>query len=354
MRPVAAALAALAGLVTLGIAAGTAGNAATTTTPQLLAFVKPPNGLADPSVYLANGDGTGVHRLAARADQPLVSPNGQMVAVVDVATGGPALLIYNIATGARRPFFWTDTQLAQPLAWSPDSRYLAVALNGNYVNSDGNSGIDIIDTSGYTQRLIAHGYISGASFSPDGTDRVAYASGTSQQSKAPVNLHVAFPDGSSPAQVTFDGHSLFPVWGASGIAFAHETPQKDGTPDFQIVLITPRGNIQLTHVKVSFLTSGLVPLAFDAGGNHLLAEFEGQDQGYAYTITLSTRKLHELLVKGRQVQGLAISGDGSQLLVDSNETGGLFNKSDVVEQVPFAGGNTAHVLAHGEEASWNR
>jgi hypothetical protein len=351
MRPVAAAVAALA---TLAISAGTATSTATTKAPQLLAFVRPPKGLANPSVYVANVDGTGAHRLAANADQPLVSPNGQLVAVVDVATGGPALVVYNAASGLRHPFFWTDTQLAQPLAWSPDSRYLAVALNGNYVNSDGNSGIAVIDTSTYTFRLLVHGYISGASFAGDGTDRLVYASATSQQARAPVNLHTVFPDGSSPVQVTFDGHSMFPVWGAGGIAFAHATPQKSGSPDFQVVLITAAGNVQLSHVKVSFLTNGLIPLAFDAGGNHLLAEFEGQDQGYAYTITLSTRKVHELLVTRRQVQGLAISSDGSRLLVDSNETGGLFNKGDVVEQVPFAGGNTVQVLAHGEDGSWNR
>ena len=65
-----------------------------------------------------------------------------------------------------------------PLAWSPDSRYLAVArqLDGDPSTSPPARGSDVIDTqTGDGHARSPKASIYGASFAPDGSDRLVFA-----------------------------------------------------------------------------------------------------------------------------------------------------------------------------------
>ena len=48
---------------------------------------------------------------------------------------GPAIVVYSTAAGAPLNTLSLDTATAQPLAWSPDSRYLAVFMQSNSVTN---------------------------------------------------------------------------------------------------------------------------------------------------------------------------------------------------------------------------
>ena len=95
-------------------------------------------------------------------------------------------------------FFRSSRAGAQPVAWSPESRYLAVELFGNYPGKhDHDSGLAIIDTTTFRAKTIARGSLCGASFSPAQPDRLVFGlapPGTYCLS-GHVNVFAVDPDG---------------------------------------------------------------------------------------------------------------------------------------------------------------
>ena len=89
------------------------------------------------------------------------------------------------ASGATATGYF-DIATANPsaLAWSPDSRYLAVALTGDDAPSVSGYGLAIIDTESGTERTVATGPIYGASFAPGASDTLAYARASSLSATA--------------------------------------------------------------------------------------------------------------------------------------------------------------------------
>jgi len=215
------------------------------------------------------------------------------------------------------------------------------------------SGLDVIDTQTGTVASIAEGAIYGASFARDGSDRLVYALAHSLSPTAATNLYVSEADGAGTHRITSDGHSLFPVWGPTYIAYDRER-MRHLSPEYQIWLATPVGARvrKLTHVAVGPLLQGLVPLAFSASGSRLLAELEGEDTSYAYAVTVASGRARAVTVHRQTVQAAGISSDGSTLLVDA----GSFEQapsSGRIDAIPFAGGHATVLVAHGSQASWN-
>jgi hypothetical protein len=315
-----------------------------------------------PSVWIAGAAGQ-EPKLLGPGDQPLLAPNGLSVAASRFGSGsnsemGPAIGIYP-ATGAPVVNYLSlATSTAQPLAWSPDSRYLAVAFQSTSVtNIARNSGLAVIDTATGTVRTIAGGQISGASFAPDGSDRIAFARSGSLSLTAPANIYISGPDGSGLTRLTSDGRSLNPVWGPHFIAYDHERLRRNDASVYQIWLRSPAGGRarQLTHLRVASLVSGLVPQAFSANGSRLLAEFEGQDTSEAWTVRVGARRgrrSRRLTVHGQPVMAAGISRDGGSVLVDE----GSFEEPPSrgrVALIPFGGGRAKVLIGHGSAASWN-
>jgi hypothetical protein len=318
-----------------------------------LAFVK--TGRTGDVVWVSDLAGTHQRRLGP-GDVPLVSPSGAAVAA-GLSGGRSALVIYGPGS-ARHMFFKSSRVAAQPLAWSPESRYLAVELFGNYPGRhDHDSGLAVVDTTTFKATTIARGSICGASFSPAPPDRLVYGLGPAGTFclSARVNVIAANPDGSQRRPITRDGHSLNPVWGPTKIAFDREQLRRKAAPKYQVWLMNPdgTGRKQLTRTKVPMLLEGLVPMQFSADGERLLTQFVGLDTSETWTIQIAGASPRQLKVRGVSVTAGGLSQDGTAVLVDYN---GFLNppSAGTVETVPFTGGTATVLVRHAGFPSWNR
>jgi hypothetical protein len=312
-----------------------------------------------PKVWVAAANGSD-RRLLGQGQQPLLSPDGLSVAVslFGVMVGdqeqGPSLGIYPSSGAPIADYLNLEAALATPLAWSPDSRYLAVQLVSNGTNDIADdSGLDVIDTQTGTVTTIASGILYGVSFARDGSDRLVFGLSHSESLTGGVNLYVSEADGGGLHLITSDGHSLNPVWGPTYIAYDRERLRRLA-PEYQIWLatLTDARVRKLTHLRVGALVEGLVPLGFSARGSRLLAEFEGQDTSGAYAVSVVSGHARDVIVHDQMVQAGGISSDGSTLLVDV----GSFEQAPShgrIETVPFAGGPAKVLVAHGSQAGWN-
>jgi hypothetical protein len=328
--------------------------------PAGLAFVTG-NGKAPDQVAVASSSGAG-QRTLGPGDDPLLSPDGTHVAVSLFGLGaekGPALGVYAIQLPvAATTYLDLAQETVQPLAFSHDSRYLAVSVRSTSLKQTvAKSWLGVLDTQTGAITTIAHGAIEAASFSPDGRDQLVFSK-SSTEFGGPTDLWLVQATGAGLQRLTRDGRSLNPVWGAQGIAYDRQRLRHNDAPVFQIWLRPdparpPQAPRRITSLRIPPLLDGLVPLAFSADGTRLLAEFEGQDTSEAWTVDLSTGRARRLRSHGRTVLGDGISADGSTLLIEEGwyETPASKNR---IATLPFGGGAARVLVAHGSSASWNR
>ncbi len=314
-------------------------------------------------VWLASATGAAPKPLGP-GDQPLLAPNGQSVAVslfgskVGAQESGESIAIYSATGAPTTSYLNLATATTTSLAWSPDSRYLAVYVQSNALtNIAASSGLDVIDTQTGAVTSIAKGLIYGASFARDGSDRVVLALAHSLLGKASTNLYISNPDGSDRHRLTDDGGSLNPVWGPKYIAYDRER-RRSQAPIYQIWLATSSNARvrRLTNVPADPLVEGLVPLAFSADGGGLLAEFVGEDTSAAWTVDVASGRARELRLAHHrlgELMGAGISQNGSTVLIDQNVLENPPSSARIVA-MPFSGGAPRVLVAHGAEASWNR
>jgi hypothetical protein len=288
---------------------------------------------------------------------PLVAPDGASIALVPAGARveplkGAALELLSGDAALDLQLGEAAVQELEPLAFSPDSRYLAVSLAT--FNSQGfavPSGLAVLDTMSGTLTTIAKGVPTGASFNPNGSDELVYGTASSQQTSARANLFIWSPDGSS-RQITTDGRSLKPVWGAQYIAYAHEHPRRDNAPLTQIWLRTPTAaGRQLTHLPVNYLQGGVTPVAFSHSGSRLLANFGGEDLDEAWVFSLPSGRAHQVKVRrDTLVDPVGISADGTTVLLEASLGAGspvsIYTES-------ASGGAPKLIVAHASEASWS-
>jgi WD40 repeat protein len=316
-----------------------------------LAYVTGDNNGGHLGVWVASATGTHQRKLSG-GGIPALAPNGQLVAVSNLA-GSSALVLYTPAGAVDQKFFSAKQVSAGPLAWSPDSRYLAVGLTDvNDVKTIGKSGVAVIDTTTGTTTMIASGYAWGLSWSPTG-DTLVYGLATSQSATPSVNLYTSNPTTSARAQLTHDGHSGLPVWGKRGIAFDRIKNRPKWDPAYQIYLLSGGHFQQITHTRPGLLVSGLAPIAVSADGIHLAADYGGQDTDSGYTVNLVTHKVTQLLAGRQNVTAWGISRDGKRVLVS---VGGFEQAPSTgkVETMPFGGGAPTLLVAHGDDPSWTQ
>jgi hypothetical protein len=306
-----------------------------------------------PQVWFKSSDGAEPRRLGA-GQNPLLAPDGALVAVSANGSRGPALVMYSSSDGARHTFFNLREATALPQSWSSDSRYLAVVLYSTNPTSAAASGLAVIDTSTFSTRVVVRGPIYGASFARDGSDRIVYGAALSQALSARTNLNVIEPDGSRRAEITHDGRSLNPVWSAAAIAYDHEQLRPKGAPVYQVWLVNSDGSRPraLTHLPVPPLRNGLVPIGFSDDGTQLLAEYEGQNTNQAWVISTHNATVRRIQVNGQPAAAGVISRKGGDALVD---VGGFLNPPDrgTVVSVSLATGRSRVLVAHGSQPSWN-
>jgi Tol biopolymer transport system component len=309
-----------------------------------LTYVK---GLAGthPSVWIAGLDGRYPRRLGAGLDARL-SPNGQSAAILTTTgRGGYAIVTRPTASGGASRTLVRASETLELIGFSPDStRFLAV-VNGNR--------LVLGNLATGSARVVARGWMQGASFSPQG-DRIAYARSATQQLSSHVDVWAANLDGTAARAITHDGHSLAPLWGPSKIAYTREQLRRNDAPVYQLWLMDPDGRNggQLTHTKVPTLVSGLTATQWSSDGRRLLAEFGGQDTSRAYAVDVPSGRARDISGPNGARIGIALSADGRTVLVQDGYFDDPAHQS--VETIPFGGGATTVLVPHAGAPSWNR
>ena len=154
----------LPALVAAALLALPAGASAT------LSYVKNP---FNATVFVANDDGSGARKVET-GHNPHVAPDGLSVAYLHEGAKGAQELKLAAATGGPGRTLMTNLREAFYVAWSPDSKTIA-ALRGPEL---GKRKLVLIDVATGLQSVVAQGYFSGFSFSPDGTEVVYSVSGS--------------------------------------------------------------------------------------------------------------------------------------------------------------------------------
>jgi len=285
----------------------------------------------------------------ATGESGLLSPDGRLIAATPWGFAGPGVTLLTPTGAIKRRFFNAAQMTVTPTAWSPDSRYLAVRLTGPGSNQ---GELVVINTVTDRVSVVAHGGIAGASFAPDGSDRLVFARSVSIQFKSPTNLFIASASGSSVVPLTHDFWSAEPMWGVRGIAYNHAGGPRSATAINQLWLIQPDGRhaTQLTDFTSRRFAFGLTPLQFSADGSRLIAGYQnGPRIDQTWALDVVTHRAWQLRVAGRPVTAWGLSQDGKLALVEQ-ETDAL---NAAIETIPVGGGR-ATILAHGDSPSWNR
>jgi Tol biopolymer transport system component len=314
------------------------------------------------TVFVANDNGSGARRIGLGSN-PRVSPDGQTIVFYRFGQGNqPSDLMTVPAAGGTPRKLATGWQDPFTFAWSPDSTTIAVLLGPEV----GKQRLTTIDLATGAKRMIASGFFSGVSFSPQGSEQLVYAMAPNEgfPPRSDIYRIDLLPPGAigvaavSPQRLTSDHRSLSPLWGpGEKIVFVKllgERRRKYG-PKNELFLMTPSGGgvKQLTRTKVDPLLSGLSPTAWSTNGNRLLAEFGGQDTTYAVTVNPKTGA-ERALTKERETGfvGTALSKDGSTVL---GSLGGFEpGPGHKVLSIPYGGGKPKVLANNASEGDWSR
>jgi hypothetical protein len=309
--------------------------------------------------WVMKSNGAGRQDLGA-GEQPLVSPNGQMVAASNFGSRGHALIVYSTVGEPKQLYINLAQTEATALAWSPDSRYIAVQVTdttSSSITNPGDGGLAVIDTTARTVTRIASGFVFGATFeaNPNATDCPAYAVSGVQKLDSPTEIYTVNADGTGRTQLTHDARSLNPVWGPNGIGYDRQRFRDDHPPAFNIWLMNRDGThpTQITRVRSGPLVDGLVPLAFSANGSRMIAEFEGEGTSEGCTVSIATHTAKPINAAHHvSVEANGISRNGNTLLVtlDAFENPTAEGK---VATMPFPSGRPNVLATHAGFGTWN-
>lgn len=302
------------------------------------------------SVWIANDDGTNQVKLANGGSTPSITPDGQTVFFqnqgnksttlmrVPAAGGTPVAAVRNVQYGVQ--------------VISPNGAWLAVTTGP----LNGAQKLTLLDIATGATRTVATGYFYGASFSPD-SSQLAYSRAGRQSYKAPNDIYLAPTAGGAATNLTNDGHSAYPVWGPTQIAFSrwklHYGPHHaESGPAYNLSVINPDGSGRrnLTNDKVPYLLFGLTATAWSADGQRLLAQFGGQDTTHAVGVEVGTGKQHVIGPKTEfGLSGVALSSDGQTVL-------GAFGPPEAIGNVvtiPWAATKPHVIVRKANSPAWS-
>lgn len=305
------------------------------------------------SVWAAADDGSGPHRLAY-GQAPHVSPDGRLVEYRTVVSHDRVRLwVVPAAGGTPR----VVARSAEFLAWSPDSRQIAVATVRTMQRL---VLVDVASTATRTLFVSTLRFAS-ASFSPAG-DALVYASARDELA---LELHrddlfVASVRGGRPRRLTSGARSAAPLWGPHWIAFQHERPRRRRSDPtrYDLYLVRPDGTglHRLTRVTTGRETFGFAPVAWSANGRRLVANLDGEPDFYVAAIDPTTGAVHAVgrttdpARRGAGIWGTGISRDGTTIL---GTTASTTWDGDVVT-IPWHGGPPTLLTRQAIDPSWSR
>lgn len=322
-----------------------------------LSYVKDP---FKTMVFVAADDGSGARKVE-KGHNPKVAPDGGSVAYLHEGPKNAQELKLAPATGGPGKALMTNFREASSLAWSPDSKTIA-ALRGPEL---GKRNLILIDVASGKQTVIASGFFSGFSFSPDSTELVYARAGSEKypprsdifriEVPIPGVVNVRAPE---PVRLTSDRRSSDPLWGPEKIVFVKtvEGKKRRYGPKNELFLMNPQGKQvkRLTNTKVPPLLQGLFPTDWSADGSRLLTEFQGQDTSYAVVVNPKTGAQRPVAGTGETgFVGTDLSADGSLVLgFNGGFDPGLRNHK--VQTVPYGGGKPKTLVKNAFEPSWSR
>ena len=306
----------------------------------------------EPSVWLAEADGSHARRVVAGAYSPKLSPDGRRLAYLvpaDDRNSPPSLFVREIAGGRPR-----RVGRAFGYGWSPD---------GTRVAAQGLHSLVLFDLrSGETRTLVRGRLVGGFSFAPAG-NAIAYSrwnGGAGRNYRSDI-LVIRLRSG-RVTRLTNNRHSDDPVWGRRWIVYRRfhlsgdwsigrvRLLRPDGTGDYPLA----RGD-----ERTSLARMGSRPLELSANSTVLLAcaaaEFNcapvvllvprGVGAGFEATIRRLARA-------GELVHATDLSRDGRRVLF----TVGPFDSpvGDRVYAARFDGREPRLLVRNASEASWRR
>jgi WD40 repeat protein len=276
-------------------------------------------------------------RVLGKGDYSEISPNGQLVAVLDfpgyTPSGKTTFKVYRISGGP--PLVTTPADFYS-LTWAPDSQTL-VTMDGTA------SRLFTIDATTGAQTSVATGDVGRASFSPN-SRQLAYATQSGALKVVDLAAHTTR---------TLRRHAASPVWGPKAIAFS-TTHQRHGQTIWNVATIRPDGTHfrQLTHVHPTNFYFGLTPAAWSANGRRLATATMAAD-GYWFNtyVVDAARGGARLLFRG--LTNTTISRNGRWIIGQTGDPECCgFQYSDVA-RVPWRGGKKRLLVRHAMSVSSN-
>ena len=287
-------------------------------------------------VWLANANGSDRRKLLRAAD-PVLSPNGEMVAATNFG-GSAGLGLFTVCGGLVSQFFSSHDTITS-ISWSPDSSIVAAVVAANPERAPFHEQLKEIDVATSKVTSVATGFLSGwggPTFSPGSSHQLAYADVT-RVGHDPRIWSVA--PGHESVQLTTSGTDQYPVWGPQGLLYQHAL--NDGTSYLDLF----SAGHSSTLMKLQAW-----PVAVSSDGTHLAAESAACGVVWPVSVNLSTRKVVHQFPTSFAPYGIAPSG-GSILISGSTPRADCGGPRSVIETVPFAGGKPTFV-ADGTDPSW--
>jgi hypothetical protein len=287
-------------------------------------------------VWLANANGSGRRKLVPAAN-PVLSPNGEMVAVTNF--GGSAGLGLFTACGGRVSQFFSSHDTITGISWSPDSSILAAVVAANPNQAAFHEQLKEIDVATGKVTNVATGFLSawgGPTFSPGSSNQLAYSVVT----KVGHNPSIwSMTPGHASVQLAANGTNQYPVFGPQGILYQHTL--KNG-----------KSYLDLLSCGHSSTVMKLLawPVAVSSDGTHLLAEGAACGVVWPVTVNLSTRKIVHQFPSSFAPYGISPSG-GSILISGATPRADCGGPRSVIEIASFSGGKPKFV-ADGTDPSW--
>ncbi|HEV8603097.1 MAG TPA: hypothetical protein VGQ68_06825 [Gaiellaceae bacterium] len=306
----------------------------------------------EPSVWVADADGSNARQLAAEGRTGELSPDGRRVTYYVARkpvtnSDFSSLYVQDVEGGKPRLIGEAAWSL-----WSPDSSLLVV---------DARKVLFLVDVESGKRRELARdiGWGRSGSFAPDG-EALAFTRGNGKvlpEYRSDIFV-LSLADGKIQ-QLTDDGHSDAPVWGAKWIAYRHFRFEGDAWPQLgEIRLIRPDGSGDRLFARgdesLSRAHYGLEPLDFSTDGKRLLACNSHEFSCGPVTFTVPDGKRHEISVDDEPEMipfGSDLARDGSEVLV---EVGPFDSPGERVYAVPFEGGAARLLVKQADDASWAR
>jgi Tol biopolymer transport system component len=305
----------------------------------------------DMSVWIANDNGTNARKLADNGSNPAITPDGQTVFFQTSGNRRTDLMRVPAAGGTPTPVVRSVQYGVQVV--SPNGGWVAITTGP----LNGAQKLTLLNVATGATRTVATGYFYGASFSPD-SSTLAYSRARNQDFKAPNDVYLAAVAGGTPTNLTNDGHSAYPVWGPTQIAFSrwklHYGPKHaESGPAYNISVINPDGSGRrnVTNNKIRYLLFGLTATAWSADGQRLLAQFGGQDYTHPVGIEVGTGKQYTI---GPDTE---FGMTATQLSADGQTVLGTFGPPEAVGNVvtiPFTSSGRPHVIVRkAGEPMWS-